>query len=133
MNKNKFYIEDITSLGKNINHISKALIEIFNTYDVIEIKDLGIFDSSNKEFLLMGVNLIVGANAKIWSNGKKPKEKRPMGRARALSQEQENELVDLILSGTKRADIMDMFKISESTLARILRRRNIKRGKMQNA
>ena len=132
----KFYIEDVTSLGRNINHVSKELTNIFNTYDVVEINGFGIVDSTNKESILKGMKLIIDTNAKIWSSNYKKNKKdstRGRGRARVLSQEQEDELVKLVLSGKKRAEIVDIFKISESTLTRILNKRNIKRGKVQVA
>lgn len=122
-------IEDMTSLGKNINEIVKNIEEKFNTYETIEIEGFGVINFEEKKLALKAMKLIVQTNSKLWSRSGKKKtlvNKEIKNRRKSLTKEQEEEVVYMAQQGFKRADIASKFGVSAVTISRVLKSNNIK-------
>ena len=127
LTNNIVYIEDLSALGKNINEIVKSIEDKFNAYETVEIEGFCTVTCSEKDIVLGSMKLLLQANSKLWSrSGKKSTQAKSSNRRKALTDEQEKDVLDMVQNGCRRADIAKKYSISVVTVSRILKSYNVK-------
>lgn len=127
--RNVITIDCIGDLGKNLKEMLEQLEVLLIDNDVyIRIFDFKI-NTENKECVFETLRFAINVNSAMISELRKEtaksRKKGDVGKKKTLSDTQELELVEYIQNGHTRAEASDKYKVSPSTVSRVLRKHQI--------
>ena len=127
--RNTIIIDNIEELGKNLKEVTLKLEEM-TIHNDIYIRPLDFrINLENKDEILKTINFAVDISSMqisaLRKETAKTRKKGDVGKRKALTEEQELELIEFIKDNHTRRDASDKFDISPATVTRILKKHNV--------
>ena len=127
--RNTIIIDNIEELGKNLKEMTLKLEEMTTDNDVyIRPLDFRI-NFENKDEILKTINFAVDIGSMqisaLRKETAKTRKKGDVGKRKALTEEQELELIEFMKDNHTRRDASDKYDISTATITRILKKHNV--------